>query len=72
VKRNPIPGIAVGIIGRFLCSFLAGIVFFSTTISLDSIWASAVYNGTYLIPEFIITSIVILILLRRKLLHVYM
>jgi thiamine transporter len=73
VKRNPIPGVAVGIAGRFLCSFLAGIIFFSTTpISLDSIWASAIYNGTYLIPEFVITSVVIFILLKRRLLHVYM
>ena len=72
VKKNPIPGIAVGILGRFLCSFLAGIIFFSITISLDSAWASAVYNGTYLIPEFIITSVVIFILLKRKLLNIYM
>ena len=72
LKRNPIPGVAVGIVGRFLCSFLAGIIFFSSTISLDSVLASAVYNGTYLIPEFIITSIVIFMLLRRRLLYVYM
>ncbi len=71
-NRNPIPGIALGIIGRFLCSFLAGIVFFSTTISIDSVWSSAVYNGTYLIPEFIITTVVIVMLLKRKLLRVYM
>jgi len=72
VRRNPIPGVAVGIVGRFLCSFLAGIIFFSNTISLDSVWASAVYNGTYLIPEFVITSVVIFILLRRRLLNIYM
>jgi thiamine transporter len=72
VKKNPIPGVAVGIMGRFLCSFLAGIIFFSTAVSIDSAWVSAVYNGTYLIPEFIITAIVIFLLLKRKLLHVYM
>ncbi len=72
VNRNPIPGIAVGIVGRFLCSFFSGIIFFSTTISVDSVWASAIYNGTYLIPEFVITAIVIFILLKRNLLQVYM
>ncbi len=72
VNRNPIPGIAIGIVGRFLSSFLSGIIFFSTTISVDSVWASAIYNGTYLIPEFAITAIVIFILLKRNLLHVYM
>jgi thiamine transporter len=71
-NRNSIPGVMIGIVGRFLCSFLSGIIFFSTTISVDSAWASAVYNGTYLIPEFIITTIVIFFLLKRNLLHVYM
>jgi thiamine transporter len=71
VKKIPIVGVAVGIVGRFLCSFMAGIVFF-TAFSIDGITASAVYNGTYLIPEFAITAIVIYILLKRKLLKIYM
>jgi thiamine transporter len=71
VKKIPIIGIAVGIIGRFLCSFAAGIVFF-TAFSIDGIIGSATYNGIYLIPEFIITAIVIYVLLKRKLLNVYM
>jgi thiamine transporter len=70
-KKIPVVGIAIGIIGRFLCSFAAGIVFF-TSLSIDGITASAVYNGTYLIPEFIITTVVIYILLKRKLLNIYM
>jgi thiamine transporter len=70
-KKYTIVGVAVGIVGRFLCSFLAGMIFF-TSFSIDGVWASAVYNGTYLIPEFVITAIVIFILLKRKLLHVYM
>jgi len=71
LKKIPIVGIALGIIGRFLCSFAAGIVFF-TSLSIDGIIGSAVYNGIYLIPEFIITAIVIYILLKRKLLNIYM
>ena len=70
-KKIPIVGIAVGIVGRFLCSFAAGIVFF-TSLSIDGVIGSAVYNGIYLIPEFIITAIVIYILLKRKLLNIYM
>lgn len=70
-KRLPIVGVAVGVVGRFLCSFAAGMIFF-TTLDLPGVWASAVYNGLYLVPEFVITAIVIFILLRRKLLHVYM
>jgi thiamine transporter len=70
-KKIQIVGIALGIIGRFLCSFAAGIVFF-TSVSIDGIIGSATYNGIYLIPEFIITAIVIYILLKRKLLNIYM
>jgi thiamine transporter len=70
-KKVPLAGVAIGIVGRFVCSFIAGIVFF-TSFSIDGIWASAVYNGTYLIPEFIITAVVIYILLNRKLLNVFM
>jgi thiamine transporter len=70
-RKIPLLGVAVGIIGRFLSSFVAGIVFF-TSLSIDGLYASAVYNGTYLIPEFIISTIVIYILLKRKLLNVYM
>ena len=71
VKKNPIAGVAVGIVGRFLCSFAAGMIFF-TAFSIDGVWASAIYNGTYLIPEFALTAIVVFILLRKRLLHVYM
>jgi len=70
-RKIPIIGVAVGIVGRFLSSFAAGIVFF-TSLSIDGIYASAVYNGTYLIPEFIISAIVIYIILKRKLLNIYM
>ncbi len=71
VKKIPIVGIVLGIIGRFLCSFAAGIVFF-TAFSIDGIIGSASYNGVYLVPEFIITAVVIYILLKRKLLNIYM
>jgi len=70
-KKIPIMGVAVGIAGRFLCSFAAGLIFF-TSFSIDGVVASAVYNGIYLVPEFCITAIVIYILLKRKLLNVYL
>ena len=70
-KKIPIMGVAVGLAGRFLCSFAAGLIFF-TSFSIDGVVASAVYNGIYLVPEFCITAIVIYILLKRKLLNVYL
>jgi thiamine transporter len=74
-KKIPGIGIGLGIFGRFLSSFFAGLFFFpvgGNPFSIESAYASAVYNGTYLIPEFLITLVVIYILLQRKLLNVYM
>jgi thiamine transporter len=71
VKKIPVVGIAIGIVGRFLCSFAAGIIFF-TSLSIDGVLGSAIYNGVYLIPEFAITAVVIYILLKRNLLNIYM
>ena len=70
-KKIPLAGVAVGIVGRFLCSFAAGIIFF-TSLSIDGLVGSAVYNGIYLIPEFGITAVITYILLKRKLLNIYM
>jgi thiamine transporter len=70
-KKIPILGVAVGIMGRFVSSFLAGIIYW-TSVTPEGVYASAVYNGVYLIPEFIITAIVIYLLLKRKLLEVYL
>ena len=69
---GPAIGTALGILGRFTCSFLSGLLFFvENPFSTEGIIASAVYNGTYLIPEFVITIIVLYVLLGTKLLHVY-
>jgi thiamine transporter len=70
-KKIPYVGIAVGIIGRFICSFAAGMIFF-TSFSIDGITASAIYNGIYLIPEFGITVSIIYLLLKKKLLNIYL
>jgi thiamine transporter len=72
-KKIPAVGIGLGIFGRFLSSFFAGLFFFTDNpFSIEGIYASAAYNGTYLIPEFFITLVVIYILLKRKLLNIYM
>jgi len=50
-----------GATGRFLCSFIAGIVFFGHFAPEGQhVWVySAVYNMTYILPEIIVTIIVI-------------
>ena len=70
-RKMPFVGVFFGIVGRFLCSFTAGVIFF-TYLSIDGIIASASYNGIYLIPEFIITIIIVYFLLKRKILNFYL
>jgi thiamine transporter len=69
---GPIAGTTLGVIGRFACSFLSGLLFFvENPFSTAGIVASAIYNGTYLIPEFVITVFVLYVLLGTRLLHIY-
>jgi thiamine transporter len=71
--NRPVIGVGVGILGRFICHFISGVIFFG-----QYAWAgwnvfaySAAYNATYLVPEFVISAIVIFILLKRNLLSIY-
>jgi len=64
-----IPGIAIGTFCRFLCAFIAGVVFFgSYAPEGQSVFVySAVYNGFYLIPEAIICVVLAMVPQVRKL-----
>jgi thiamine transporter len=73
-QSHPLTGVGVGILGRFVCHFASGVIFFG-----QYAWAgwnvlaySAAYNATYLVPEFIISAAVIFILLKRNILYIYM
>ena len=70
-KEYPLVGVGVGITGRFIASFLSGIFFF-TSPTLEGAIASALYNGTYLIGEFVISAIVIYLLIKRNLIDIYL
>jgi len=73
-QKRPMIGVGVAIFGRFVFHFISGVVFFG-----EYAWAgwnvyaySAAYNATYLVPEFIISATVIFILLKKKLLNIYL
>ena len=70
-KRYPLVGVGVAIAGRFTTSFLSGIFFF-TSPTLEGAIASALYNGTDLIGEFVISAIVIYLLIKRNLIDIYL
>ena len=51
-----IPGIVIGTLGRFICAFLSGVIFFGMYApeGQNVLVYAAVYNGFYLIPEAVI------------------
>ncbi len=73
-------GVTVAIIGRFLAHFVSGIVFFATyapqiylglNIGADPYLYSALYNGTYLLPELVISLLITVILIKRNIIDLY-
>jgi thiamine transporter len=73
-RKLPLVGVAVGIGGRFICHFISGLVFFATyaPAGMDPAVYSAIYNASYLVPELIVSEVVIFILVKRKILQLYM
>jgi thiamine transporter len=73
-RSRPLIGVGVGISSRFICHFLSGLVFFASFAPTGESPAlySAIYNGSYLIPEFAISAAVIYLLLRRNILTIGM
>lgn len=57
----------VGILGRFICHFISGIIFFAIYApeGMNPLLYSAIYNGSYLAIEFIISSLIVYILVRK-------
>jgi thiamine transporter len=70
----PVIGVAVGIGCRFISHFISGLVFFASyaPAGMDPATYSAIYNAWYLVPELIISEIVMLILVRRGILQLYL
>jgi thiamine transporter len=74
LKKYPVSGAVVGISGRFIMHFISG-VFFWAIVEAPSLnpWVySAVYNGSYLLPELVISGFVLYLLQRSKVLRAYL
>ena len=73
IKKYPSVGASIGIALRFICHFLSGIIFFGMYApeGINPLYYSAIYNGSYLLPELIVTAIFIYILSKKKLIDVY-
>ena len=72
--KYPLIGVGVGITGRFLAHFASGVWFFSAyaPAGMNPVLYSAIYNGGYLIIELIISAIIMYIIVKRKLLEIYL
>lgn len=65
-QARPWLGVVVGGAGRFVSHFLSGVVFFAQYAPREmSPWVySAVYNGSYMLPEVVVSVILTLLLLK--------
>jgi thiamine transporter len=72
--KRPVLGAAVGISARFLTHFIAGVIYWAPVYAptLNPFAYSAVYNGSYLLPEFLISGFVLYLLQKSKVLRAYM
>jgi len=70
-RKSPIVGVAVSLTARFLAHFISGVVFFGVYAppELGPYVYSAVYNGSYMLPEFVISAVVIYLLIQRGILE---
>jgi len=73
-RKLPVAGVVVGIAGRFICHFISGIVFFATyaPAGMSPALYSAIYNASYMVPELVVSAIVMFVLHQRKILQLYM
>lgn len=65
-QRRPVVGIIIGGAGRWLAHFISGVVFFASYApkGTSPTVYSAVYNGSYMLPEVIISVVLTLLVLR--------
>jgi len=73
-KKHPLLGVGVGISGRFVAHFVSGFWFFGIYApeGMNPAVYSALYNGSYLVVEFIISAVIMYIIINRKLLEIYL
>jgi len=73
-QKIPILGVGVGIAGRFCSHFFSGVLFFASyaPAGVSPFIYSAVYNGGYLIPEFVITAALMIALVKVRALERYL
>jgi len=70
-RKSPMVGVAVAMAGRFVSHFVSGVVFFGEYAppELGPVLYSAIYNGSYMLPELVISAAVVYLLIKRGVLE---
>jgi thiamine transporter len=73
-QKLPLVGSIVGITGRFVMHFVAGVVYWAPIYApaANPFAYSAIYNGSYLLPEMIVSALIIYFLQKSNVLKVYL
>ncbi len=73
-RNRPFVGVNVAFGGRFIAHFLSGIIFFASYApeGMHPIVYSAIYNGSYILPELAISVYIIFLLHESKLLKMFL
>ena len=72
-QNRPFLGVNVGIAGRFVAHFVSGVIFFASYApeGMSPIVYSAIYNGSYLLPELVISIYMTYLIVETKLLKIF-
>ncbi len=73
-NRHPVVGSSVVIALRFVMHFVSGVVFWAPVYApdMDPFVYSAVYNGSYLLPELVVSGLLVYVLQKSRVLNVYL
>jgi thiamine transporter len=74
LKKRPVAATALGIFGRFVCHWLSGVIFFAEYAPAGQHPAlySAIYNGSYLGVELVISAALVYLLARSGALKAFL
>ncbi|WP_188733806.1 energy-coupled thiamine transporter ThiT [Oceanobacillus neutriphilus] len=60
-------GVFLGSAARFVCHYIAGMVFFGSAVDGQPAWLySLIYNSSYMIPSFILSLIIVFLLFYKQ------
>jgi thiamine transporter len=76
-QKRPLAGVIVAISGRFVMHFISGVVFINLFVPslaplVNPFVYSSTYNASYLLPEMVISVVIIFLLQKSKVLRAYM